>query len=134
MRSEKENILDSLLPNVLLLARKFRTAFIVSSISSGNSGSGQGSCTGGAEVGGGGGDGDACAGGGSTDIREGPIDEDGSCSVDEVVGRGRSLQWCSLLIKRADEPEFEDLAEAGFSEPVAEAAMERIRALGTAAV
>jgi len=42
-------------------------------------------------------------------------------------------RWCSLLIKRADEPactELEDLADAGFSEPKAEAAMERIRALG----
>jgi len=37
-------------------------------------------------------------------------------------------RWCSLLIKRADEPactELEDLAEAGFSEPV-EAVMERL--------
>jgi len=71
-------------------------AFVVSSISLGNSDNGQGGCTGGAEAGGGGGsegaDRDACAAGGSTDIREDAIDEEGSCGVDEVVGRGRSLQ------------------------------------------
>ena len=52
---------------------------------------------GGAMVGGGGGgsegaEGDACAGGGSTDIREGAIGEEKSCSVNEVLGCGRSLQ------------------------------------------